>query len=60
MVHIDHYDDVNSDNTEMLMLVTVLMIVVIIIIFSSSGHPGGYDCRPVTPYPFPPGQFSSI
>ncbi|KAI5630471.1 pre-mRNA 3'-end-processing factor FIP1 [Silurus asotus] len=23
-----------------------------------NGHPGGYDCRPVTPYSFPPGQFS--
>lgn len=39
------------------MTVTVIMMV-IIIIFSSSGHPGGYDCRPVTPFPFPPGQFS--
>lgn len=23
----------------------------------NSGHPGGYDCRPVAPYPFPPGGY---
>ncbi|XP_072526735.1 pre-mRNA 3'-end-processing factor FIP1 isoform X3 [Salminus brasiliensis] len=23
----------------------------------NSGHPGGYDCRPVAPYPFPPGSY---
>ncbi|TSN95680.1 Pre-mRNA 3'-end-processing factor FIP1 [Bagarius yarrelli] len=23
----------------------------------NSGHPGAYDCRPVTPYPFPPGGY---
>ncbi|XP_036439491.1 pre-mRNA 3'-end-processing factor FIP1 isoform X3 [Colossoma macropomum] len=23
----------------------------------TSGHPGGYDCRPVAPYPFPPGGY---